>query len=187
MLPGGPSNALAKHHRPPIEPCKGLPAAARLHATRLHLTDSRNRPDKAGMKAQPRLGCGAAILRDGRLLLMQRLRPPEALHWGLPGGKVDWFEPVAVAVAREVEEELAIRLRDLRLLCVVDQIDRAASEHWVAPVYTTSAFEGEPRLVEPDKAAALGWFALDRLTAPLTIATVTAVAALRRYEPGEHL
>jgi ADP-ribose pyrophosphatase YjhB (NUDIX family) len=117
---------------------------------------------------------------------MQRLRPPEALHWGLPGGKVDWLEPVAAAVAREVEEELAIRLRDLRLLCVVDQIhlvdqiDRAAPEHWVAPVYTTSAFEGEPRLVEPDKHAALGWFALDRLPAPLTVATITAVAALRQ-------
>lgn len=129
---------------------------------------------------QPRLGCGAAIVRNGRLLLVQRLRPPEALHWGLPGGKVDWLEPVADAVAREVDEELAIRVRDLRLLCVVDQIDRAAPEHWVAPVYATSAFEGEPRLVEPEKHAALGWFALDRLPAPLTVATREAVAALRR-------
>ena len=128
----------------------------------------------------PRLGCGAAIVRNGCLLLVQRLRPPEALHWGLPGGKVDWLETVPDAVAREVWEELAIRLRDLRLLCVVDQIDRAAPEHWVAPVYTTATFEGEPRLVEPDKHAALGWFALDRLPAPLTIATTTAVAALRR-------
>lgn len=129
---------------------------------------------------QPRLGCGAAIVRNGRLLLVQRLRPPEPLHWGLPGGKVDWLEPVADAVAREVDEELAIRVRDLRLLCVVDQIDRAAPEHWVAPVYTTTSFAGEPRLVEPEKHAALGWFALDRLPAPLTVATREAVAALRR-------
>jgi len=128
---------------------------------------------------EPRLGCGAAILRHGRLLLVQRLRPPEALHWGLPGGKVDWLEAVADAVAREVREEIAITLRDLRVLCVVDQIDRAAPEHWVAPVYTTASFEGEPRLVEPDRHAALGWFALDRLPAPLTAATAAAVAALR--------
>jgi ADP-ribose pyrophosphatase YjhB (NUDIX family) len=47
----------------------------------------------------PRLGCGAAILRAGRLLLVQRRRPPEAGHWGLPGGKVDWLETVPAAVA----------------------------------------------------------------------------------------
>lgn len=132
------------------------------------------------MIPRPRLGCGAAIVRDGRILLVKRLRPPEALHWGLPGGKVDWLEAMADAVAREVFEELAIRLSGLRLLCVADQIDRATPEHWVAPIYTAAGLDGEPRLVEPDKHAALGWFALDRLPAPLTVATVAAVAALRQ-------
>ena len=38
---------------------------------------------------QPRLGCGAVIQRaDGAILLVQRGRPPEQGHWGLPGGKV---------------------------------------------------------------------------------------------------
>ena len=42
---------------------------------------------------QPRLGCGAVIQRaDGAILLVQRGRPPEQGHWGLPGGKVDWME-----------------------------------------------------------------------------------------------
>jgi ADP-ribose pyrophosphatase YjhB (NUDIX family) len=127
---------------------------------------------------QPRLGCGAAILRGGQILLIQRRRPPEAGCWGLPGGKVDWLEPVAAAVAREIAEELGLVLGPLALLCVVDQIDPAGGEHWVAPVYRADSWDGEPRLVEPDKHAAFGWFDLDALPEPLTIATRAAVAAL---------
>ena len=48
----------------------------------------------------PRVGCGAAIVRDGRILLFKRLRPPEAGRWSLPGGKVDFLESIEDAVAR---------------------------------------------------------------------------------------
>lgn len=128
----------------------------------------------------PRVGCGAAILRDGRLLLVQRRRMPEAGHWGLPGGKVDPYETVPAAVAREIFEELGIRIVADRLLCVIDQVDRDRAEHWIAPVYRVEDFEGEPAIREPEALAALGWFALDDLPQPLTVATVQAVAALSR-------
>lgn len=131
------------------------------------------------MSEQPRLGCGAAIVQNGRLLLVRRLREPEAGCWGLPGGKVDWLEPVEQAVRREIEEELAIRLTSLRLLCVVDQIDAQRGEHWLAPVYLADAFEGEVRNVEPEKHDDIGWFALDSLPEPLTVATRSALPALK--------
>ena len=126
-----------------------------------------------------RVGCGAAIFRDGRLLLVQRRQSPEANHWGLPGGKVEFAEPVADAVVREVQEEVGIRVRDLQLLCVVDQIDHIQGEHWVAPTYTTTSFTGEPRIAEPAKHANLGWYPLDALPHPLTWATKVAVMWLR--------
>lgn len=128
----------------------------------------------------PRLGCGAAILREGRLLLAQRKRPPEAGCWGLLGGKVDLFEPVEAAVMREIAEELGLRIERMRLLCVVNQIDREAGEHWVAPVFLVESYEGEPTLMEPEALADLGWFPLEALPAPLTEATRQAVSALGR-------
>lgn len=128
--------------------------------------------------AQPRLGCGAAILRGGRLLLLQRRREPESGHWGLPGGKVDWLERVPDAVAREIAEELGLVIHPRRLLCVVDQIDAVRGTHWVAPVYLVEDAEGEPALREPAALAAFGWFGKDSLPAPLTVATRTALAAL---------
>ena len=127
----------------------------------------------------PRVGCGAAILRDGALLLIRRKRPPEAGHWGLPGGKVDPFEPVPAAAAREIHEELGIVIEPTRLLCVVDHIDRVGGEHWVAPVYLVDRFAGDPAVLEPDALAEMGWFRLDALPAPLTQAAEQALHALR--------
>jgi len=132
-------------------------------------------------RSLPRVGVGAAILRDGRLLLIRRVNPPEAGCWGLPGGKVDPFEPVQAAARREVSEELGVELVGERLLCVVDQIDEAGRDHWVAPVFLAEDLRGEPSIREPDKHSGLGWFELDRLPSPLTEAARTAV---RRLKPS---
>lgn len=126
----------------------------------------------------PRVGCGAALLRGGKLLLVKRKRPPEADHWGLPGGKVDWLETVSAAAAREIAEELGLVIQPRRLLCLVDQIDVERDEHWVAPVYIVEDSEGEPQILEPNALAAWGWFRLDQLPAPLTRATLVALAHL---------
>lgn len=128
----------------------------------------------------PRVGCGAAIIRDGRLLLVQRLREPEANHWGLPGGKTDWGETTRETCAREIAEELGLTITPGRLLCIADTIDLGDGQHWVAPVYLVEDSVGEPVVLEPDKLGGCGWFPLNALPSPLTSATVAAVTALTR-------
>lgn len=137
------------------------------------------------MQSEPRLGCGAAIVVNGRLLLVQRRTQPEAGCWGLPGGKVDLFERAADAVRRDIAEEVGIAIDPVELLCVVDQIDRAGGVHWLSPVYLVDRFQGEPVNREPGKHAAIGWFALDALPSSLTTPTRTAVAALARRHPDQ--
>lgn len=131
----------------------------------------------------PRAGVGAVLIRDGHILLVQRLKAPEALHWGLPGGKIDWMEDVETAVAREVAEELDVTIRDLRLLCMAELVQPDAGEHWIAPVYLAGTFEGEPRNVEPETHGGVVWFPLDALPAPVTRATLAAVRAYRALFP----
>ncbi|WP_420143373.1 NUDIX hydrolase [Sphingobium sp.] len=128
---------------------------------------------------EPRVGCGAAILRDGKLLLVQRLREPEAGHWGLPGGKVDLFETMAAAAEREIFEELGLRIVAGDLLCLTDQIDEARGTHWVAPVYLVADAVGDPMVMEPEALAGCGWYALDALPQPLTVSTQAALEALK--------
>jgi len=128
---------------------------------------------------RPGIGVGACIVRDGKLLLVLRLGEPEAQHWGLPGGKVDWGEPVRAACAREIAEELGLAITPGRLLCMADTIDRGDGQHWTAPVYLVEDAEGEPAVMEPDKLGGCGWFALDALPEKVTSATLAAVRALR--------
>lgn len=129
---------------------------------------------------QPRVGCGAVIQRaDGAILLVQRGRPPEQGHWGLPGGKVDWMETVEQAVIREVEEETGLCVAVSRLLCVVDHFEPALAQHWVAPVYVVRTLDATIAAVkEPAALLALGWFPLDALPAPLTLSALRAMAHL---------
>lgn len=127
----------------------------------------------------PRVGCGAAIIEDGRLLLVRRRREPEAGCWGLPGGKVDPFESVAAAVAREILEELGITIEPTEMLCLVDHIDELNGFHWISPVFRVSRYDGTPAILEPDALAEVEWFELSALPSLLTEATRKAVDALR--------
>jgi len=125
----------------------------------------------------PGVGCGAAILRDGRLLLVKRLKDPEAGHWNLPGGKVEFGEHAADAAQREIAEELGVEIVVTRLLGVVEILGEG--HHWVSPIFAATILAGEPVNAEPDKHAAILWAALDDPPEPLALAARTAIAALR--------
>jgi len=128
---------------------------------------------------RPRSGCGVAIIRDGHILLLQRLRDPEAGRWGIPGGKVDWMERLEDAIRREAVEETGLELGAIELLCVVDHFERALHQHWISPVYLAAGTVGEPVLREPEKHGAIGWFPLDQLPDAVTVSTTAAVSAIR--------
>jgi len=125
----------------------------------------------------PGVGCGAAIVRDGQILLIKRLRPPEAGCWSLPGGKVDFLESVAAAVVREIREEIGVTIALDRGLGVVEMIG-LDDQHWVSPIYLAHIVAGEPRVCEPEKHENIEWFPLDQPPAPLSAAARDAYAAL---------
>jgi len=114
-------------------------------------------------------GCGAAILDEaGRLLLIQRLRQPEAGAWGLPGGKVDFGEPAEETARREIREELGIEIELTGLACIAETIDAGDGRHWVAPVYAARIISGTPEIQEPEKHGGWGWFAPGEMPEKLT-------------------
>ena len=127
----------------------------------------------------PRVGCGVAILRDQRLLLIRRARAPEAGCWSLPGGKVELWERTAEAARREIAEEIGVKLGPLELLCVVDYVAPDEGVHWVSPAFLATEFEGEPTLLEPEKHIGLDWFPLDALPSPLAQSAREAAEALK--------
>lgn len=127
----------------------------------------------------PGVGTGLAILRDGKLLLYRRTRPPEAGHWNIVGGKIDHLEHSYDAARREAEEETGLSIGTVQFLCLSEQIFSDERQHWLSLIYETSDFTGEPKVTEPEKLPEFGWFDLDALPQPTSKFTLDAVQHLK--------
>ena len=55
----------------------------------------------------PKLGASACVWKDGKVLLVQRAKPPLGL-WSLPGGRVEFGETTLAAAERELLEESGV-------------------------------------------------------------------------------
>jgi 8-oxo-dGTP diphosphatase len=117
----------------------------------------------------PGVGSGLVIQRDGKVLLYKRVKPPEAGHWSIVGGKVDHMETAQIAAKREAEEETGLVVGDISFLCLSEQIIPADGQHWLSLIYIADDIEGEPSLTEPDKLSDMGWFDMDDLPQPLSL------------------
>jgi mutator protein MutT len=100
-------------------------------------------------RAWPAIGVGAAIIHEGRVLLIRRAKEPLKGRWSLPGGTVEAGEPLEQAVVREVREETALLVAPGRILTVFDRIDRdedgALLFHYVIVDYLCARVSGQAR------------------------------------------
>lgn len=71
----------------------------------------------------PVVAVGAFVFDgQGRVLLVQRGKPPGAGLWTVPGGRLEGGETLAQAVAREVREETGLVVEVGALACVVERM-----------------------------------------------------------------
>jgi 8-oxo-dGTP diphosphatase len=89
----------------------------------------------------PRIRVAAAVVRDGRLLLVRHRKGRD--YYLLPGGGVGWGESLADALSREVKEETGLQVRAGSLLCVSETIFPDASRHIVNIVFEGTEKGGE--------------------------------------------
>jgi 8-oxo-dGTP diphosphatase len=118
----------------------------------------------------------AAILKNGRLLLVSKLVAPEVFY--LPGGKPIAGESAEECLRREVREELLTGLSTLRMLTEVHS--RAALEP--ADLHMTvyrGELDGEPRAA--NEIASLFWWP-DRATPRLAPAVRDHVVPVLRAQ-----
>jgi 8-oxo-dGTP diphosphatase len=92
---------------------------------------------------------------DGRVLL-QRRAPGRAMAglWEFPGGKVDDGELPEAALARELHEELGIRVDAADLVPACFASAPLGPRHMILLLYLCRRWHGEPR---PLDASALRW------------------------------
>jgi len=120
------------------------------------------------------VGVGAMVFdREGRVFLAKRgpRASNERGYWEFPGGKVSFGEKLIDAVRREFLEEYEMEIQVVELLSVDDHILVEEKQHWISPTYLARHVGGVPRIVEPEKCSAIGWFPLSALPEPLSLIT----------------
>ncbi len=116
----------------------------------------------------PRVGVGAVVLRDGKVLLVKRGQPPRQGLWTFPGGLVDLGESIFDAAQRELLEETGVVGEPVDVVDVFEIIDRdeegRVRYHYVIAEVLLRYVRGEPRA--GDDAADVRWVPVNALGAP---------------------
>jgi 8-oxo-dGTP diphosphatase len=99
--------------------------------------------------ARPILAVSAAVFRKGRALIIRRARAPLLGHFSLPGGGVEVGETFAVALARELMEEVGIEAEIVAFNRHVEAIFHEGNRirtHFVIASFVARWTRGEPCL-----------------------------------------
>lgn len=114
------------------------------------------------------------LLTDGagQVLLTDRRGSYMSEHWACgAAGHVEAGESVLAAAVREAREELGAEITegDLEPLTVMHRTagNGLAIDERVDFFFRARRWRGEPRRMEPDRSAGIGWFALDALPDPV--------------------
>lgn len=121
-----------------------------------------------------RVGVGAVVIRNGKVLLVQRGRAPGKGLWAIPGGSVEAGETLQAAAEREILEETGVVIRAGKPIYAFDLIENDAlgvlKFHYVIVDLKAEYISGEP--LAADDAEDARWLAPEDLSS-LNVAPVT--------------
>ncbi len=110
------------------------------------------------------VGVGVALFNDeGKILITKRGQKAQNDRgkWEIPGGAVEYGETLEDAAVREIKEENDVDIEVVELLGIYNHLLKEEGQHWVAPTFVCRHVGGEPKIMEPDKCEAVGWYSVD--------------------------
>ncbi len=137
------------------------------------------------MTGGPQVGVGAIVVRDGKVLLVQRGLPPTEGEWAIPGGRQRLGETLQQGAEREVFEETGIRIRASEPVYTCEYLEHGADGavrfHYVIVDLAADYLDGTLRAGDDARMARwVGWSDL-----PSLALNASSRTALKRLFPGE--
>ena len=105
----------------------------------------------------PRVGVGVIVLRNGRVLLGERLGSHGAGTWALPGGHLELGETVEQCARREVREETGLEIQEVHSGPFTSDVFALENKHYVTLFVLAHSADGEPVVHERTKCARWVW------------------------------
>ena len=127
-----------------------------------------------------------ALVREGRVLLVHR-RPDKRAYpgvWDLPGGLMEAGESELVALARELHEELGVRIAAGSVSHLCRWTAGSAGDPALVSAWIVRDWLGTPANVAPEEHDDIGWFAVEELPPPVHADMRTALVSAMRDHPG---
>ena len=113
---------------------------------------------------QIKVGVGAIVFKDDRVLLVKRKNPPYPNEWAIPGGKVRYGETLKQAVAREIREETGIDIDVMEPVFTFEVLpeDKQSDTGFHYVVIDFNAVYTSGDILAADDAREAAWISRDR-------------------------
>jgi 8-oxo-dGTP diphosphatase len=118
-------------------------------------------------KMRPLVGVSVLIRNGDRILLEKRDKDPGNGSWKAPGGHMEFGESLEETAMREIEEEVGIKMRDVKFRVLTNDVFEDGSKHYIT-IWMEAMYEsGEPKAKAPYEESEVSWFSWDSLPQPL--------------------
>lgn len=118
---------------------------------------------------RPKVGVGIYLVKNGEVLVGQRLNAHGEGSWCFPGGHLEFGESWEDCAIREVAEETGLTIGNLAFAGVTNDIFQEENKHYVTIYIRADWISGEPEVLEPNKMVRWRWANWDNLPQPLFI------------------
>lgn len=98
------------------------------------------------------------LVQQGRVLLLERRRPPNAGRWNAPGGKLEAGEDPLAGIIREFAEETGLHLVNPQLRCILHFYE--CGGRWAPQMIFTFLAHAAEGALSPSDEGRLAWWSL---------------------------
>lgn len=111
----------------------------------------------------PRVGIGVFVFKEGKFLMGCRKGAHGDGTWSIPGGHLEFGETIEQGAQREVEEETGLKISDIKIAGITNDIFKNEDKHYITIWVTSFWKSGIPKIMEPDKFLNLEWNSFENL------------------------
>lgn len=114
-----------------------------------------------------KVGLGVIIENNGQILIGKRVSK-HAPYYSIPGGHLEPGETFEEGAIREIKEETDLDIKDPKFIAITNNLEtfKKESKHYISVILLATKFDGQVKIMEPDKNIDWQWVDPKKLPQP---------------------